>query len=131
MKTGFASGVFVLCRALCARRHSHCRKPYFAVMLLLQPGLVRLAGKRQRCKHLTPSSSCAISTSADGSVPAQFPDVCFGGGPHADRGAPLAAEMEHVFPVLELQFAQVKLQSATGSLVCLTWQLALVARRQG
>ncbi|KAK9843713.1 hypothetical protein WJX81_003429 [Elliptochloris bilobata] len=36
----------------------------------------------------------------------KFPDVCFGGGPHADRGAALAADMEHVFPVLELQFAQ-------------------------
>ena len=45
-----------------------------------------------------------------GPFPAQFPDVCFGGGPHADRGAPLAAEMEHVFPVLELQFAQVRVR---------------------
>ncbi len=38
----------------------------------------------------------------------QFPDVCFGGGPHADRGLSLAADMEHVFPVLELHFSQVR-----------------------
>lgn len=39
---------------------------------------------------------------------AQFPDVCFGGGPNVDRGNSLALDMEHVFPVLELQFAQVR-----------------------
>lgn len=47
--------------------------------------------------------------------------MCFGGGPHADRGGPLAAEMEHVFPVLELHFAQAGLQTVTGSSVSMTW----------
>ena len=58
-----------------------------------------------------------LRNGAERAFPAQFPDVCFGGGPHADRGAPLAAEMEHVFPVLELQFAQVKPQTGPGPLI--------------
>lgn len=53
----------------------------------------------------------------------QFPDVCFGGGPHADREPSLAADMEHVFPVLELQFSQVRTLHALAHAA-----LALVTR---
>ena len=56
-----------------------------------------------------------------GPLAAQFPDVCFGGGPRADRGAPLAAQMEHVFPVLELQFAQVRFLILAHCLLQITW----------
>ena len=53
----------------------------------------------------------------------QFPDVCFAGGPHADRGPSLAADMEHVFPVLELQFSQARTLHALSHAA-----LALVTR---